>query len=397
MRHNGRPWGKLFLLVLVGLVLVAGAVSQTIPAYQVHVDLGLGSEAPTAMPTRVQLTAPTVLPAAPSATPRTTPLAAAPATTPGTMLEYTIRDGDTLSGIAAQFGTTVAAIQARNQITNPNLLFVGARLQIMPGELPPVAALPTRGPPASPTAVRAAAPPVVPPAPVAAATPAAMSALEPTRPAQPPSAYDVYVTTASKSGQYFHYTCEFDAAWAIFKTYGLDVSLTDQLQLVGLDTSVEPAYRQTAEGVEITGGDIANAYSGDYEKNFLARTTGEAMRKVFEHYGLATTPVHDQAGIVAALRAGQLVWIKTTVDFQRWVPATWVGPDGRRYPTVLGNDHAVVVAGFNSQAVLIRDVLGPTSTNANRLEEYEVSWPTFLAAWGAQGYDGLAVARAAAP
>jgi hypothetical protein len=233
----------------------------------------------------------------------------------------------------------------------------------------------------------------VPPPVAAPAQPASPNALEPTRPAQAPSAYEVYIPTASKTGQWFHFTCEFDAAWAIFKTYGLDVTLDQQLAIIGVDTSVVPTYKETPEGVEITGGDIANFYSGDYKTNFLARTTGAAMHKVFEHYGLQTTPVHDQAGVEAALRAGELIWIKTTVDFKRWVPATWIGPDGSRYATVLGNDHAVVIAGFNENAVLIRDVLGPTSTNANRLPEYEVSWPTFLAAWGAQSYDGLAVAR----
>jgi hypothetical protein len=41
--------------------------------------------------------------------------------------------------------------------------------------------------------------------------------------------------------------------------------------------------------------------------------------------------------------------------------------------------------------VVIRDALGPTSTNWNRAYEYEVPWDAFLAAWEAQGFDGLAV------
>jgi LysM repeat protein len=306
-------------------------------------------------------------------------------------VQYRIEQGDNLSAIAERFNTTVAAILARNNITDPNLLYVGAQVQVGVGEQSPIGAAATPG-----RSPQAAAPTAAPPAPArggALATPAPPTALEPTRPAQPPAAYEVYIPTASKTGQWAHFTCEFDAAWAIFKTYGLDVTLEQQLQVIGVDTSVTPTYKETAQGVEIIGGDIAHAYSGDYTTNFLARTTGAAMSKVFTHFGMAATPVHDQAGIEAALRAGSLVWIKTTVDFNRWVAATWIGPDGRRYPTVLGNDHAVVVAGFNSRSALIRDVLGPTSTNANRLTEYEVSWPTFLAAWGAQGYDGLAVAR----
>jgi hypothetical protein len=40
---------------------------------------------------------------------------------------------------------------------------------------------------------------------------------------------------------------------------------------------------------------------------------------------------------------------------------------------------------------VIRDVLGPTSSNWQRPYEYEVGWPAFLAAWGAQSFDALAV------
>ncbi|HMA33047.1 MAG TPA: LysM peptidoglycan-binding domain-containing protein [Chloroflexia bacterium] len=390
---NNVRWGVGLVAVLAILLAVVQWVGQTYPILSIHVDLGLASATPTAETLRRPTPTPGLRPAgARAAGPTAAPTPTQPAlpALPGTVVPYIIRVGDTLSEIAVRYGTTVEAIQARNRIPNPNLLFVGSTLQIMVGEQPaaqtPPTALPLGGP----------APPS--PAPPAdAATPAAMDALEPTRPAQAPAAYDVYIPTASKTGQYFHFTCEFDAAWAIFKTYGRDVSLADQLQLIGLDTSVVPSYQQTPQGVAITGGDIANFYSGDYRTNFLARTTGAAMRKVFAHYGLATTPVHDQAGVESALRAGQLVWIKTTVDFTRWVPATWIGPDGHRYQTVLGNDHAVVVAGFNATAVLIRDVLGPTSTNAHRLTEYEVAWPTFLAAWGAQSNDGLAVARPAGP
>jgi uncharacterized protein YvpB len=117
------------------------------------------------------------------------------------------------------------------------------------------------------------------------------------------------------------------------------------------------------------------------------------MAKVFEHYGLRAAAVNDRAGVEAALRAGQLVWMKTTVDFKPWRPALWRTPEGREIRTVLGNDHAVVVIGFNQHSVVIRDVLGPTSSNRQRPYEYEVDWDTFLRAWAAQEYDGLAVAR----
>jgi Peptidase_C39 like family len=203
--------------------------------------------------------------------------------------------------------------------------------------------------------------------------------------------YDAYIPAATKEGQAYQYSCEFDAAWVILQTYGYDVSVDALIEAVGADDSIEPFIEQTSEGFLIHGGDITTTFSGDYTKNFLARSTGEAMRKAFERYGLRTALVHDRTGIEAALRSGALVWIKTTVDFKPWRPATWLMPDGRTRRTVLGNDHAVVVIGFNADSVVIRDVLGPTSTNHQRPYEYEVDWPTFLAAWEAQEFDGLVV------
>ena len=204
--------------------------------------------------------------------------------------------------------------------------------------------------------------------------------------------YDAYIPAATKPGQDYQYSCEFDAAWVILQTYGFDVSVDRLIEIVGVDRSIEPYIEETPQGIVIHGGDITTAFSGDYTKNFLARSSHAAMRKAFEHYGLQTTPVHDRAGVEAALRSGVLVWIKTTVDFKPWRPAIWRLPDGRTIKTVLGNDHAVAVIGFNQGGVVIRDVLGPTSTNRQRPYEYEVDWATFLAAWEAQSFDGLAVA-----
>lgn len=204
--------------------------------------------------------------------------------------------------------------------------------------------------------------------------------------------YDAYVPTALKQGQFAQYTCEFDAAWVILKTFGIDTTLEDQAAIIGVDQRVEPHVEQTSAGYIVYGGAIDTTYSGDYTRSFLARTTGQAMRKVFEHYGLDVEPVADRAAVEAALDRGALIWMKATVDFQPGEPVTWITPEGEELPGVLGNDHAVVVMGYNAEVVVIRDVLGPTSTNWERPYEYEVSWPTFLAVWEAQGYDGLAVA-----
>lgn len=203
--------------------------------------------------------------------------------------------------------------------------------------------------------------------------------------------YEAYIPAATKDSQAYQYSCEFDAAWVIFQTYGIDVTVDDLIAATTIDRSVEPYIEETSEGIIIHGGDILNAYSGDYTSNFLARSTGSAMQSVFERYNLQATHVNTREGIEAALRSGALVWMKTTVDFKPWRPATWLMPNGETHQTVLGNDHAVVVMGFSQDTVVIRDVLGPTSSNWERPYEYEVDWPRFMAAWEAQSFDALAV------
>lgn len=43
---------------------------------------------------------------------------------------YTVKSGDTLSGIAKRYGTTYQAIAKLNGITNPNLIYAGKKLRI---------------------------------------------------------------------------------------------------------------------------------------------------------------------------------------------------------------------------------------------------------------------------
>lgn len=48
----------------------------------------------------------------------------------GKQTTYVVKSGDTLSGIAAKFGTTYRAIAAKNGISNPNLIYPGQVLKI---------------------------------------------------------------------------------------------------------------------------------------------------------------------------------------------------------------------------------------------------------------------------
>lgn len=56
--------------------------------------------------------------------------APAPAPAPSNYVEYTVVKGDTLSGIAARYGTTYQKIAADNNIANPNLIYPGQVLKI---------------------------------------------------------------------------------------------------------------------------------------------------------------------------------------------------------------------------------------------------------------------------
>lgn len=67
-----------------------------------------------------------------------------PAPPPSTT--YTVKRGDTLGGIARQFGTTIQALAAANNIANPNLIYPGQVLQIVGGSTTPPSPAPTQPP-----------------------------------------------------------------------------------------------------------------------------------------------------------------------------------------------------------------------------------------------------------
>lgn len=203
--------------------------------------------------------------------------------------------------------------------------------------------------------------------------------------------WDAYLQLPVKQGQDFSYTCEFDSAWIILMAYGREMTLDEQLNLVGHDLSIEPYYVESATSVTIYGGDIAEMYSGDYRENLLARARTSAIRKVFDAVELTVTATPDRASTEQALLQGKPVFFKATVDFLDWRPVTWVCPDGDQYPGVFTNDHALVAMGFNDSHVIVRDPLGPTTTNATRPWQYRVSWERYLQVLAGQDNDAIAI------
>lgn len=73
--------------------------------------------------------------AAPTAVSEVAEPTAAPTATldPANQQIYTIQSGDSLSAVAGRFGTTVDAIMKANELTDPNVIFVGQRLIIPVG------------------------------------------------------------------------------------------------------------------------------------------------------------------------------------------------------------------------------------------------------------------------
>lgn len=203
--------------------------------------------------------------------------------------------------------------------------------------------------------------------------------------------YTAFVQVPIKRGQDLHYTCEFDTAWSIMMAYGIDAPLQAQLDAVGFDNPFEPYWEDLGDLVMIYGGDIGEFFCGDLDNNLVAKAKGSAMAKAFEAHGLVATPVRDRPAIEQSINMGYPVFFKSTVDFLEWRPALWNTPAGKQYQVVFSNDHALAVIGYNDTDVMIRDPLGPTSTNERRPYQYRVSWERFLQVFAAQENDGLAV------
>ncbi|WP_434405212.1 LysM peptidoglycan-binding domain-containing protein [Streptomyces sp. NBC_01353] len=71
-----------------------------------------------------------IVPGKPSSGGSTPPPAPGGGTTAPSTTTYTVRSGDTLSEIAARYGTTVAKLASLNGLKNPNVLAIGQRLKV---------------------------------------------------------------------------------------------------------------------------------------------------------------------------------------------------------------------------------------------------------------------------
>jgi LysM repeat protein len=75
----------------------------------------------------------------------------------GTLVEYTVQTGDTLAIIADKFNSTVDEIVKENELTDPNAIYVGQKLNVPVNLVTPVPSS-TPGPSPTPSATVTAAP-----------------------------------------------------------------------------------------------------------------------------------------------------------------------------------------------------------------------------------------------
>ena len=136
----GRAGGQALLVGLMALAFLVLVIARTTAPWPAPPASSVPSFVISASPTtRPSATPSPTAPAAPSASPDGSPAPSGTAApTPGTPASpspsagrtYTVQSGDTLSGIAARFGTTVAAIADANGIADRRLIRVGQVLII---------------------------------------------------------------------------------------------------------------------------------------------------------------------------------------------------------------------------------------------------------------------------
>jgi LysM repeat protein len=172
------------------------------------------------------------------------PAAPAPAQASGS--SYTVRAGDNLSTIAAQYGVSVDALAQANGITNRNLLFSGQVLAI-PGQAAPAPKPADSAPPppkAAPTPKPVGANPTPTIAPVAGKTPTLVSA-----PAPPPDKEKV-VPAAGAGGVIKYQVKSGDRLYTIAAQYNTTVDA-----IVARNNLSDPNVIVPGQTLEILQGD----------------------------------------------------------------------------------------------------------------------------------------------
>jgi LysM repeat protein len=135
LRDRDRPGPQLILAILMvvafGAVVIArfsgvgtgpGLVAAGSPTPSATVSTTPATPRPTPTPSTSPSASPSASPTQPPPTP--TPTASTSGRT------YTVQAGDTLSGIAARFGTTVRELVALNGIENPSRIRIGLELKL---------------------------------------------------------------------------------------------------------------------------------------------------------------------------------------------------------------------------------------------------------------------------
>jgi len=127
-----RALGQLGLVVLMVMAVAALVVARIGGNRPGVAGSGASAASPTPEPTLAA--SPTQVPSASSIATPAASLTLAPPPTPRPTLAWTrtyrVKSGDTLLGIAAQFGTTATALASLNDISNPSLLRIGQILKI---------------------------------------------------------------------------------------------------------------------------------------------------------------------------------------------------------------------------------------------------------------------------
>lgn len=134
---GGRAWAAALLLALALVLLPACSVTVGAP----QPTPGGPGAGPTNTPIEQIHLEVTPVPSPTPRPPTLTPVPGAPP--PGATTKYTIQAGDTLSGIAQEFGIAVDDLVKLNNIADPNQIQAGQVLIVPAKGAPPAAPSPT--------------------------------------------------------------------------------------------------------------------------------------------------------------------------------------------------------------------------------------------------------------